>query len=925
MLFTIKNNIKNKLFSLCIVLVLITSISISIPFYFITKQDKISDSQIRMGIAFDIIKKDLDDFIKDKTYRIQELLKQISAIRWELTWYNESDDKAAFFNNATYSSYITTIGQEFTQLSNFISADRIFLYTKDRRLLVSYVKGADGKEHVNTYAKNSENEDTFLSIDDYSRLLIRRSELPVNPLDRDIPSHLIVLIPDEVKSEHYVESNKLGLRITAPIYNNGQKVGAIVTETYYRQSMAEDYANLSQSEVNFFINDRFYFGTLKSHNDFSLWQKDSYNEMENTINSSNQVTEITSITVNNHEYYQGIRYLTDINYQMLGIISVNISKELENRQIKKILQTIAIISFISIIISFALAILLSRKTLRSIKNLTDSSSEIAEGNLDYPIDINSKDELGILAHSFSIMRESIKRQLSELKTEIKEHKVTTEKLMHLRNYLTNIIDSMPSMLIGVDANGVITQWNLEAAKITGYTTEETIGKKLDQIIPRLSPHMKQIEKAIETREKIFNPKLKHDVDGKSVYEDLTIYPLVINGEVGAVIRVDNITKEFEIEQQLNQSRKMDAIGQLAGGIAHDFNNMLAAIMAAAQILQNPKRNLDEKGLQFVNMILDASKQSADLVSKLLAFGRKGKVSSSTVDIHHVIDETVSLLSRTIDKRIKIIIIKQADSPTIIGDKTAILNALLNLGINASYSMPKGGSLTLESRNVYLNKNYCELSQFDISEGHYLEVAVRDTGCGIPQENINKIFEPFFTTKEQGVGSGLGLASVYGTVQDHKGSINVYSELGTGTVFHLYIPCSTQAVESVKKDEPLIHGTGKVLLVDDEDLILKTGKFTLEELGYTVVTAKNGAEAVDMYKNIYTDIDLVIMDMIMPEMNGSEAFYEMKKINPDCKVIISSGFTKDENLNQLKNDGLLGHMQKPFRDSELSKLLSELRI
>ncbi|MDA3811485.1 MAG: response regulator [Spirochaetaceae bacterium] len=379
----------------------------------------------------------------------------------------------------------------------------------------------------------------------------------------------------------------------------------------------------------------------------------------------------------------------------------------------------------------------------------------------------------------------------------------------------------------------------------------------------------------------------------------------------------------ESEKKLRQSQKMDAIGQLAGGVAHDFNNMLSGIMGAAQLLKLPKRNLDEKGLKFIEMILDASTRAADLNTKLLAFGRKGKITSTSIDIHKIVDDTLVLLNRTIDKKIKISVSKNAENSLVTGDNSALQNSLLNLGINASHAMPDGGEFRIETRNIILNENYCNSSSFEISEGNYIEIEVRDTGCGIPPENIKKLFEPFFTTKKQGKGTGLGLASVYRTIQNHHGAINVYSEMGTGTVFHLYIPCSDEAVNNVQTEESVLAGVGQILIVDDEELIRVTGKYLLEELGYTVLLAENGLEAVEIFKRKNSEIDLVIMDMIMPQMNGSEAFNKLREIDKNCKVIISSGFTKDENLDELKKSGLAGFIQKPFRDYELSKLIAKV--
>ena len=406
------------------------------------------------------------------------------------------------------------------------------------------------------------------------------------------------------------------------------------------------------------------------------------------------------------------------------------------------------------------------------------------------------------------------------------------------------------------------------------------------------------------------------------------FPITKNDDIERiVVMYEDITEQKEVnyerdrlKDQLNQTHKLDAIGQLAGGVAHDFNNMLAGIMSASQLLKSPKRNLDQKSLNYVNIILQASIRAADLTAKLLAFGRKGKISSTIVDLHNIIDETIAILNRTIDKKISIKTQKEALYSTVIGDESSLQNLILNLGINASHAMEDGGTLSILTSNIKLNKTYCNASQFEIEPGDYVELEVRDNGTGISIENIKKIFEPFFTTKEQGKGTGLGLAAVYGTVLDHHGSITVYSEPGEGTAFHITLPSSKEVVSLKESHDKIISGKGKILLVDDEELIRITGTHVLEEMGYEVLLAEDGLEAIKMYKKFYSVIDIVIMDMIMPKMNGKEAFYELKKINKNCKVIISSGFTKNESLEDLQKNGLVGFIHKPFRNYDLGLLI-----
>lgn len=402
-----------------------------------------------------------------------------------------------------------------------------------------------------------------------------------------------------------------------------------------------------------------------------------------------------------------------------------------------------------------------------------------------------------------------------------------------------------------------------------------------------------------------------------------------SGRLLAVVRDISQRKQSDAEhetlqQKLHQSEKLNAIGQLAGGVAHDFNNLLGGIMGASEILLNHTETLDKTDMEFVNLILNASTRAADLTAKLLAFGRKGNVVSEVVDLNAIIDDTVSILNSTIDKKNEITVKQDAESHNTSGDISAIQNMVMNVVINASHAMQdEGGEIQIETKNIELSNDYCSASQFDIKPGQYIELEIRDNGCGISLDNLQKIFEPFYTTKKQGEGTGLGLAAAYGTIQDHNGSITVYSEEGAGTSFHILLPVSETDQNIAPIESRIYSGTGLVLLVDDEDIIRVTCAQQLKKYGYRVLVAKNGEEAVELYKEKQHEIDLVIMDMIMPKMNGREAVEIIKEIDKDCKVIISSGFTKEEDMAKLDKVGISGFIHKPFRDSELSKMISEV--
>ena len=379
----------------------------------------------------------------------------------------------------------------------------------------------------------------------------------------------------------------------------------------------------------------------------------------------------------------------------------------------------------------------------------------------------------------------------------------------------------------------------------------------------------------------------------------------------------------KLEKQLSQSRKMDAVGQLAGGIAHDFNNMLVAIIGSAQLLQIPARKLDEMSLELVDMIMQASNRAAELTSQMLSFSRKREVVLENINIYDVIDDTFALLEKTLDKKIELIVNKKAKNIYVMGDKAALQNVFINMGINGAHAMKNGGKLIYSITNRVLDKPYCEDNVFNLEPGNYIEIEVKDNGTGITKENLTKIFDPFFTTKPQGEGTGLGLSAVYGIVTDHNGCIDVSSELELGTTFHIIIPVSAKNLTTSKdsKKKQLV-GEGHILFVDDEELVRLSAKYTLEDMGYSVTLAEDGVEALKIYKANPSSFNLVVLDMIMPKMSGTETFYKLREINENCSVIISSGFTKNESLNELKKNGLCGFISKPFKAVDFNDIVGK---
>jgi PAS domain S-box-containing protein len=385
----------------------------------------------------------------------------------------------------------------------------------------------------------------------------------------------------------------------------------------------------------------------------------------------------------------------------------------------------------------------------------------------------------------------------------------------------------------------------------------------------------------------------------------------------AVVR--DLTAIRAMEEKLHQAQKLDALGQLAGGVAHDFNNMLAAILMSGQLIADEAADSELRKL--ADTIVAAAERAGQLTKKLLAFARKGKILSSPTDIHQIINETVTMLERTIDRRIRVVKRLAAAHATVVADPSQIQNVLLNLGVNARDAMPDGGEITYASELVAIPEAQCRLGAFVVQPGDYLHVSVGDTGCGIPKAHLQRIFDPFFTTKEVDKGTGLGLAAVFGTMGSHKGAVMVESEEGKGSVFHLYLPLA--AAQELDIREPLAvlpPGSGTILLIDDEDFVRTSAAMMIEAMGYTVVAEGDAKVAVEVFRSKHHELAAVLLDMVMPGISGTEVAARLKAIDPAVPVVLISGFPRSAQVNQLLADGVAGFLQKPFTRYDLGQLL-----
>ncbi|MBS3918935.1 MAG: response regulator [Deltaproteobacteria bacterium] len=490
----------------------------------------------------------------------------------------------------------------------------------------------------------------------------------------------------------------------------------------------------------------------------------------------------------------------------------------------------------------------------------------------------------------------------------------TSELLSVKKHFEIILNSMAEGILEITPEGKIVYTNPKAISLINQTEDQLLaldftGLFLESDRQGIKDHLMEIHLTLQPIA-VNGPLM---LNGKQVA--LHLLPVIDESQRSIIVILTDVSEQKRMEAQLIQAQKMEAIGTLAGGIAHDFNNLLMVVQGNVSLMLLDV-NSAHPHYEMLRMIEKQVLSGSKLTAQLLGYARKGRYALRPIYLNQLVTDTSEAFGRT-RKNITIHQDLAKNLFTCEADQGQIEQVLMNLFVNAADAMPEGGDFFLRTANV----NFSEIKGrgYIPKPGEYVLLTVTDTGVGMDSKTIDRIFDPFFTTKELGRGTGLGLASTYGIVKGHGGYIEVESEKGRGSTFKLYLPASGKpAQQTVKSSAPISKAIGTVLLVDDEEVILDVSEKVLKVLGYKVLVARGGVEAIEIFKKHQDSIDLVLLDIIMPHMGGGEVFDRLKEVSPEVKVLLSSGYSIDGEASKIMARGCDGFIQKPFDIMQLSQ-------
>ncbi len=500
----------------------------------------------------------------------------------------------------------------------------------------------------------------------------------------------------------------------------------------------------------------------------------------------------------------------------------------------------------------------------------------------------------------------------------------TKELLGRNRHLETILESMNEGIVEV-YTGRVVYANSAAVRLFAVPLENLLSAKPQDLFDDASKSRIDVLMNRGTEKMpVVGQTRPLELNGRQ----MVIRSFPVKGEADTtILLITDVTDQRDLEYQLQHVRRMDAIGSLAGGIAHNFNNLLMGIQGNVSILIQEKK-MGDPGYDELAGIERCIDSGAKLTRQLLSFAKGGRYSLDLEDINDIVEKSSSMFART-RKEIHVAQHLEEDLVMAEADAAQIELALMDLYVNAWHAMPNGGTLTVSTANIVLEDSF--VKPYNLAPGSYLKISVADTGTGMDEKNIERIFEPFYTTRPMGEGTGLGLASVFGIIKKHKGIITVDSQVGRGTTFSIYLPAARILQRPKKKDKPRViasgkhpeKGSGTILVVDDEEYILNADKAMLKELGYEVLLANGGKEALRIFDENKDRINLLILDLIMPDLSGEIVYDRIKALRPDVRVILSSGYSIEGQAESILKRGCDGFIQKPYNLNQLAQKIRQI--
>ncbi len=943
-------SIRTKLLVICIALVLLTTTGISITYYVLTRQDKQRASRQQIQIAFNILLNDFAKRINTYAVSVRQFLQENVTLLWATYTYSldDSEDGTIRF----LCDHFPDVSAELKQFGRVALADRVMLYGANKRLLVVYQR-LNGRETRGGYLVSAEEGNKYLPMDNLSvqaEITFRRNnlaihvtntELPETPFPQGVSAMYAGDVPDVVSVGLFRLHQQLGIRVVAPIYRRDQVMGILIGETFFTQDMIEEYASLSNTEINFFSGAALSIGTLPFQSELAPLVPEQEVRCQDMLTTHQGIT-VIPITLEEHKYYQGQCTLNN-GQESIGAITVNLSQEIEQQEIAKIVKAVSTISGVGILICVVLVSgVLVPKFTGPIITLTNAALRMAQGDLNQKIDTSGQDELGTLARSFAHMRDEIQQKIEELQhlnAELDQRvEERTAEVVRQKYILDTFMETVPDRIYFKDCQGRITRANkAHASRMGVLDPSQEIGKTDFDFFP-----YKDAQRRYEQEQEILRSgtpligmeEQRKWPDGHEEWSLVTKMPL--RNEHGEIIGTFGVSRDItelkHTEDALRHAKNAAeaanrAKSEFLANMSHELRTPLNVILGLTQIMtRNPqflkeeRENLDiihhsgEHLLMLINNVLDLSKIEAGRIP----------INESSIDLFRLLDELKEMFAvKAAPKQLDLLFDYAEDVPQYVRlDAGKLRQVLINL-LNNAVKFTEAGGVTLGVK--------AEIEGQRAKGEGQLQFSISDTGPGIAPEEMTMLFEAFAQTqtgRSAQEGTGLGLAISQKFVQLLGGTIAVESELQRGTTFKFTIPVTlanasdvvassvTQRVIALQPDQPRY----RILVVDDNPHNRRLLVKLLVPLGFDVREAENGQDGIRLWKEF--EPHLIWMDLRMPGLDGYEAIRQIRKLEGQKAVIIialtASSF-EDEREHVLAA-GCDDFLRKPFRETEIFDLL-----